>query len=96
MPRTLVNFLVDALHEIGELDPSAGFDGTVNKNGKQGLGTQFYADGSVYKGNFKSDLRSGQGTQIYRDGSIYRGNWLEDEFHGSGSFYGSLGEVIEA
>jgi hypothetical protein len=43
-----------------------------------------FADGSIYEGSFKNDMRSGKGTMVYEDGSKYSGewkhNWREGEF----------------
>ena len=48
------------------------FEG-VAKNGKQGYGIYHYANGNIYQGHWKDDLKNGIGTMIYPSGSKYEG-----------------------
>ena len=52
---------------------------------RHGFGTQIYADGSFYRGQYKHDKRHGYGE--YRDltsGDIYFGNYAEGRRQGEG------------
>jgi hypothetical protein len=54
---------------------------SVNKDDKRhGQGTNTYADGEKYVGEYKDDNRHGQGTYTYADGRIEEGIWGEDAF----------------
>lgn len=56
------------------------------KNGKKcGHGVQTFSNGSVYEGDFDSDLREGRG--IFRwaqQGDVYEGEWKRNQRHGRG------------
>ena len=43
-----------------------------------------YADNSVYKGEWKDDLRNGEGKMTYADNSVYVGEWKDDLRNGVG------------
>ena len=40
-----------------------------------GQGTETYANGDTYDGNWENGMPNGQGTKTYSDGSTYDGNW---------------------
>ena len=51
-----------------------------------GKGLYKYADGDIYKLNYKNDLRDGQGTYIYRNGNKHERQWKEWKKHDVTSF----------
>ena len=57
-----------------------------NKNEPHGLGVKWYADGSVYSGEWESGFRHTTGVGIWMrpDGSQYEGSWINDLKHGMG------------
>jgi len=52
---------------------------------KDGLGTQFYPDGSRYEGEFKRGKRHGRGTLFNVNGTTYVGEWVDDVQCGFGT-----------
>jgi len=47
--------------------------------GQRTSGTHIYADGSIYIGSFKNDLRNGYGQIILLDGTKKEGIWKDNE-----------------
>lgn len=47
------------------------YEGGIAKGKLCGIGKYFYADGSVYIGEFKNNLRNGLGNFRFSDGRIY-------------------------
>ena len=45
-----------------------------------------FPDGSIYKGEFKTDQPNGDGSKVFPDGSTYTGKFLIGMFHGFGKF----------
>ena len=43
-----------------------------------------YSDGSVYKGDWKENVREGKGVFTWSNGSVYEGDFKSDMFHGTG------------
>ena len=60
------------------------YEGKVVNGKFEGFGKYSYADGSVYLGEFKKNLRSGLGTFKYRDRRLYKGYWVDNMMHGKG------------
>lgn len=54
-----------------------------------------YANGDVYEGEIKNDMRDGYGVQHYANGDIYTGNWKLDKRNGKGALRFKSGTVIE-
>ena len=51
---------------------------------RNGYGTQWYLDGSIYKGSWSNNEKEGDGKMSYDDGYTYKGIWRKGEKHGSG------------
>ena len=49
-----------------------------------GFGEMHYADGIIYKGEFKHGKKNGKGKMTWPDGSVYLGSFKTDKFHGKG------------
>lgn len=60
------------------------FEGIVVNGKFEGFGKYDFADGSVYVGEFKNNLRNGLGTFKFCDGRTYKGYWLNGVMHGKG------------
>ena len=60
------------------------FEGIIVNGKFEGFGKYFYADGSVYVGEFKNNLKNGLGTFKFNDGRMYKGYWADDLMHGKG------------
>jgi hypothetical protein len=60
--------------------------GALQEGVRHGMGTQHYADKSVYTGNFERDRRSGQGVYTYADKRVYSGHWDDDHQSGQGTY----------
>ncbi|HSK13350.1 MAG TPA: hypothetical protein VK907_09045 [Phnomibacter sp.] len=62
------------------------------KDGKaNGRGVGIYSSGSVYRGDWRNDLRHGEGIFEWSDGEKYEGEYHEDMRHGFGVYYWSNG-----
>lgn len=56
------------------------------------VGTQYYANGDKYEGDWSNDMRNGEGidelqclgTLAYVNGDRYEGQWKDDEIAGQG------------
>ncbi len=64
-----------------------------------GKGKQYYTKGEVagtiYKGQFKNNLKNGKGTMKYYDGSFYSGEWKDDEYHAKGTLKEIDGQIFK-
>ena len=49
-----------------------------------GKGVITYADGSIYEGEFKDNLKNGYGSYAYQNGEKYNGEFLNEMRHGKG------------
>ena len=49
-----------------------------------GQGKLTWADGKIYTGEFKENLRDGFGKFTFRDGREYKGMWVLGKQHGEG------------
>lgn len=60
------------------------YKGYYKNDVQDGLGEAHYADGSIYKGFWKSGNRNGHGVMFYQQqpGTIYMGNWQDDKRQG--------------
>ena len=59
------------------------YEGERNAAGQmEGRGTARYADGDVYKGEWKAGKEEGRGTYRYADGDVYEGAWKAGKFEG--------------
>jgi hypothetical protein len=73
---------------------SARFEGSIDADGnRDGEGTYIWADGTVYRGRFKSGLMSGFGAITYSNGDTYVGEWENGTISGFGK-KSSLGRGI--
>jgi hypothetical protein len=42
------------------------------------MGTYYYTNGDIYKGEWKGGKLNGEGNYIYKSGkAIYKGNWVD-------------------
>eukprot|EP01012_Entosiphon_sulcatum_P065106 TRINITY_DN93968_c0_g1_i1.p1 TRINITY_DN93968_c0_g1~~TRINITY_DN93968_c0_g1_i1.p1 ORF type:complete len:787 (-),score=56.93 TRINITY_DN93968_c0_g1_i1:59-2419(-) len=67
------------------------YEGTWLRNGRDGEGTQVYADGSQYRGEWLRDQRNGFGTHHSPLGDWYSGFWKADAMQGMGTMFYSDG-----
>lgn len=49
---------------------------------RNGEGTFYWGDGSLFRGHWKDDEKEGDGEYYLPDGAIVTGNWKEDEIDG--------------
>jgi hypothetical protein len=72
------------------------YEGTWNKNFRDGYGAQYWFNGNVrYEGEYVNDKRDGQGSEYQLNGTlIYRGAWKNDKRHGYGTAYTPNDTVI--
>lgn len=51
---------------------------------RDGVGMQFWPDGSKYEGMWRHDKASGHGRMTHANGDVYEGEWREDKANGKG------------
>lgn len=51
---------------------------------KHNTGALYFADKSIYEGQFKHNEISGKGTYRWNDGKFYTGQWMANKMHGYG------------
>ncbi len=63
------------------------YEGSWEKDKKQGQGYLVFPDGSTYRGNFKNDKIEGEGVFHWEHkGHTYEGNWKDGRLEGEGNF----------
>ena len=62
------------------------YEGAMEGDLRQGLGTYYFANGDVYTGNFDQGNINGFGTMEFASGNKYQGNWQDGLRHGFGTF----------
>ena len=60
------------------------YEGRIVGGKFDGFGKYYFADGSVYAGEFKNSLRNGLGTFKFSDGRIHKGYWENNLMDGKG------------
>lgn len=73
------------VHYLGEV-----IDGQAN-----GGGIGIWTTGSVYRGEWRNNLRHGKGSFQWKDGERYEGNYVDGKREGEGTYYWPSGERYE-
>ena len=60
--------------------------GSFKAHKKEGHGTYYFEDGSVYEGDWTDDLRDGKGKLTYADGDSYEGDFKQGMRCGKGKY----------
>ena len=60
-----------------------------------GRGTLRFANGNVYEGDFKNNVREGKGTLRFANGEVYEGDFKNGRREGKGTYRFANGEVYE-
>ena len=55
-------------------------------------GTETFANGNKYVGEYKNGLPNGKGTFTFASGSKYVGEWKDGKYHGKGTFTSAEGK----
>ncbi|MEH0155452.1 hypothetical protein V6R21_14995 [Limibacter armeniacum] len=72
------------------------YEGNFNGQGqKDGSGTYYWADGTIYQGRWNNDKMQGRGKITYPDGSSYEGNFLDGIRSGFGIFTWANGDEYQ-
>ncbi len=72
------------------------YTGEKNEKGeKDGTGKMEYANGDVYEGQWKNNLRNGKGKITFVNKSTYDGTWSKDQITGKGVYTYFNGDVYE-
>lgn len=69
--------------------------GEVVEGKANGGGIGIWTTGSVYRGEWKNNLRHGKGTFEWADGERYEGDYTEGRREGEGTYYWPSGERYE-
>ncbi len=69
--------------------------GEVVEGKANGGGIGIWTTGSVYRGEWKNNLRHGKGTFEWADGDRYEGDYTEGRREGEGTYYWPSGERYE-
>jgi len=63
------------------------YEGEINRDGqKHGSGIYRWSDGSIFDGNYKTDMRHGKGKFLWSNGESYDGDYLQDQRTGKGTY----------
>jgi hypothetical protein len=72
------------------------YTGEKNEKGeKHGTGKMEYANGDVYDGQWKGNLRHGNGKITFLNKSTYEGTWSKDQITGKGIYTYFNGDIYE-
>jgi hypothetical protein len=71
----------------------ATYEGNFKAGKREGFGIMTWADGSLYKGVWKNDMRH-DGEMIMSNGNIYRGGFKDDKFSGQGMLLNGRDNLI--
>ena len=72
------------------------FVGECNAAGqREGRGTDTFANGNVYEGEYKADKREGRGKYTLASGEVYDGEWKEGKMDGAFTFTFVNGDIYE-
>jgi hypothetical protein len=79
---------IDEYKDVGD---GKQYKGQWNKKTgeRDGVGIQFWPDGSKYEGMWRKDKATGKGRMTHANGDIYDGEWLNDKAQGQGTFVDS-------
>jgi hypothetical protein len=72
----LEQILRNGTRYVGQMDPSTG--------AREGKGTLYYPNGTLYEGEFAKNEPNGQGVMKYANGTVYEGSFRAGERHGKG------------
>ena len=93
MFNEFVTDISNAMHTSGEL-PEATYEGERNAAGQpEGRGTQTFATGDVYEGEWRAGKKEGRGTYTHSNGMVYEGEWMADKQEGRGTMRYADGAV---
>ena len=53
---------------------------------RQGNGSTYFKDGSVYRGEYREGVEEGEGTILYPNGNILEGEFVDGKIHGHAVF----------
>ena len=67
-------------------DCSVRYTGEYASHLRDGQGTFWYPDGSVYEGTWAKGERNGYGEYTYPNGDKYKGWWQDNRRHGHGEY----------
>ena len=71
------------------------YEGEWLNNRKDGIGIEFYKDGSKFQGEHKNGVKHGIGTYIWEDGSMYQGEWKYNLMDGYGIYKFKDGSICQ-
>lgn len=76
---------IDEFKDVGE---GKLYKGQWNKRTgeRDGVGIQFWSDGSKYEGQWQLGQANGRGRMTHSNGDVYEGAWLRDKANGFGVF----------
>lgn len=76
---------IDEFKDVGE---GRLYKGQYNKKTgeRDGVGVQFWPDGSKYEGMWRRDKANGRGRMTHANGDLYEGEWRDDKANGKGLF----------
>ena len=71
------------------------YEGNWVKDKKTGLGKCYYADNSIFEGNYLNNIYEGNGCFIWPNQDKYSGEWKLGKFDGEGEFTHNDGHVLK-
>jgi len=83
------------LFDVEENDCLCRYEGEWTKDKKNGKGTCYFPDKSVYEGCFANDLFEGYGKYSWPNNDIYIGLWKAGRMEGEGEFKHNDGHILK-
>jgi hypothetical protein len=76
------------INEYKDVGDGKLYKGQWNKKtgDRDGVGIQFWPDGSKYEGMWRNDKANGKGRMTHANGDTYTGQWKDDRANGYGAF----------
>ena len=78
-PGTIFYFNNDKFHRVN-------YTGQWVEGTRQGNGSSYFKDGSVYRGEYRDGVEAGEGTIRYPNGNVLEGEFIEGKIHGHAVF----------
>ena len=80
-PGTIFYFNNDKFHRVN-------YTGQWVEGTRQGNGSTYFKDGSVYRGEYRQGVEAGEGTIRYPNGNVLEGEFIDGKIHGHAVFKG--------
>ena len=94
-PSFSLNDQIVFIDEFKDVGDGKVYKGQWNKRTgeREGVGIQFWPDGSKYEGQWEQGQANGRGRMTHSNGDVYEGAWVRDKANGFGVFIDVVSEA---